>query len=322
MPNTYTPDEYPWPYGIWDVTQPENPNFLGVINLGSSILGNGGDLGDKPFDSKAVAGNYFFTLYAGAETRRVCTSRDYDQRPGDCPRPDDHLAVVDLSDPRNPVVVADWHDSGLLGGLRGLSLNKAGTRAYIVSIGPPPFGTAGKEVILYILDIQDRTHPFEIARYVYPYPGPWIHSPYAVPNDNDSLVILADGRWQNDTDGCSGHGRLHFLDITNLKAIREVGTSEIDESDTCFPRTGTTASFFQATDMVVKGNLVYSTWLSGGLHVVDISDPTNPVAVGEFRPSPITFPNGGTGAWLSDVALYGDHVLAGTVWMYNLYVLQ
>ena len=214
------------------------------------------------------------------------------------------------------MVVGDWHDSGLLGSLRGLSVNKAGTLAYVVSIGPPPFGSAGKEVILYILDIRDRTQPVEIARYVYPYPGPWAHSPYAVPNEDDTLVILADGRW-----GAwggwtwSGYGRLHILDISDLSAIHEVGVFKIAESDDCFADTKT-AAHFQATDIAVKGNLVYSTWLRGGLHVADISDPSNPVEVGEFR-SP-----DGIGPWLSDVALYGDYALATTWWWSGLYVVR
>jgi len=66
----------------------------------------------------------------------------------------------------------------------------------------------------------------------------------------------------------------------------------------------------------VKGNLVYSTWLKGGLHVADISDPANPVEVGEFR-SPDN-----KGPLLSDVALYGDYALASAVWGSGLYVVK
>ena len=315
VPDTYVPKEYPHPYGIWDVTDPSKPQLLSVLNLGKSSHKEEGDLGDKPHDLKAVSGHYFFTLYANAEKPIHCLQPDSrGQRASDCPPLDDHMAVVDLSDPRNPIVVGDWHDSGLEGSLRGLSLNNAGTRAYVVSIGPPPFGTAGKEVILYILDIRDRKQPVEIGRYVYPYPGPWIRSPYAVPNDDDSLVILADGRWQNNSDGCSGHGRLHFLDISDLSAIRELSTFKIAESDTCFTKGD--APFYQATDIAVKGDLIYSTWLKGGLHVIDISDPSNPVEVGEFR-SPDK-----EGPWLSDVALYGDFVVASTVWWSGMYILR
>ena len=54
----------------------------------------------------------------------------------------------------------------------------------------------------------------------------------------------------------------------------------------------------------------------GGLHVVDISDPANPVAAGEFRAPDREGPA------LSDVALYGDYALASSVWWHGLYVVK
>ena len=72
----------------------------------------------------------------------------------------------------------------------------------------------------------------------------------------------------------------------------------------------------EATDMVVNGNLVYSTWMEGGLRVIDISDPANPFEVGEFISSP-------TNPWISDVALHGDAALAATIWgPAGLYILR
>ena len=72
----------------------------------------------------------------------------------------------------------------------------------------------------------------------------------------------------------------------------------------------------KATDMVVKGNLVYSTWMEGGLRVIDISEPAKPIEVGKLITTPKT-------PWLSDVALYGDVVLATTIWdPAALYILR
>ena len=135
--------------------------------------------------------------------------------------------------------------------------------------------------------------------------------PYAVPNENDTLVIVADGSYAGMTEECGGHGILHFLDISDLTSIREISTFSIEESDTCLGGT-----FYQATDLAVKGNLVYSTWMSGGLRVVDISDPENPVEVGEFRSPNTINPS------LSDVALYGDYALATTVGGPGMYILR
>ena len=68
-------------------------------------------------------------------------------------------------------------------------------------------------------------------------------------------------------------------------------------------------------DMVVKGNLVYTTWMAGGLRVIDISDPARPVEVGKLILSPGS-------PHLSDVAMYGDVVLATEIWSEGLYILR
>ena len=115
------------------------------------------------------------------------------------------------------------------------------------------------------------------------------------------MVILADGRWGSGHSGCNPpHGILHILDTSDLKAIHDVATFKLPETSSCDLES---KRFFQANDIAVKGNL-------------DISDPANPVEVGAFR-SPNSL-----GPWLSDVAMYGDHVLATTVWSPGMYILR
>ena len=109
-------------------------------------------MGAKPPDSKAAAGNYFYTLYVDTSDRG------------------NRLAVVDISDPGNPVVVGDWQDNGEVQ-LMGLSLNQSATRAYITGQWPPPFGDQSTHGYLYVLDIQNPSQPTEIGRYVFPLLG-------------------------------------------------------------------------------------------------------------------------------------------------------
>ena len=60
-----------------------------------------------------------------------------------------------------------------------------------------------------------------------------------------------------------------------------------------------------ATDVAIRGNVVYSAWLSGGVRAIDISDPANPVEVASFT----------DGGGFSDIALLGDdYVVATHVW--------
>ena len=290
VPDTFSVDEYPQPYGIWDVTDPGNPQFLALLNLGKSAFGGVGN--DKPWDSKAVAGHYFYSLH------RQGTGH------GDI---DDRLAVVDLSDPRNPLVVGDWHDADPSEQLIGLSINKAGTRAYVVGIDliRENGGNRHSESILYVLDVQDPSAPVELGRYRSPYRN---NLPYAVPSEDDSLVVFADG-----SGPCRQKAALRFLDVSDPSSIREVSVFELPGSDRC--QLWEMQDVGEATDMVVKGNLVYSTWMAGGLRVIDISDPADPVETGKFILSPGS-------PWLSDVAVYGDVVLATEIWNPELYILR
>ncbi len=294
--DTFTVDEYPLPYGIWDVTDPANPKFMSVLSLGGYHQFD--REGDKPNDDKAVNGQYFYAVYRPGQITDLHDFRKYT---------DNHLAVVDLSDPRNPVVVGDWHDSGLQGVLAGVSLNKAGTRAYVVgqTVIPKGEGHRHKRNIPYVLDLQDPTAPVEIGRLEYPWQK---YAAYAVPNDDDSLVVFADG-----SGPCGQKAALRFLDVADLNSIHEVSVFELDSSDRCY--LWGTENVGEAKDMVVKGNLVYSTWMGGGLRVIDISDPVSPVEVGKFILSPGS-------PWLSDVALYGDVVLATEIWAEGLYLLR
>ena len=296
VPDTFTVDEYPLPYGIWDVTDPANPEFLSVLNLRGYHQFD--REGDKPNDDKAVNGQYFYAVYRPGQITDLRDFRKYT---------DNHLAVVDLSDPRNPVVVGDWHDSGLHGVLTGVSLNKAGTRAYVVgqTVIPKGEGHRHKRNILYVLDLQDPTAPLEIGRHEYPWQK---GAAYAVPNEDDSLVIFADG-----SGPCGQKAALRFLDVVDPSSIHEVSVFELGGSDRCY--LWGSENVGQAKDMVVKGNLVYSTWMGGGLRVIDTSDPVNPVEVGKFILSPGS-------PWLSDVALYGDVVLATEIWNEGLYLLR
>lgn len=206
VPDTFGTDEYPVPFGIWDVTDPAVPEFLSPLSLGNWFSFD--ILGDKLADTKAVKGHYFYTIYSLGEPVHAH------------PNPDKHLAIVDMSDPRNPVVVGDWQDTKQVH-LRGLSVNDAGTRVYIV-------GQFGNELLLYVLDVQDPENPVELGRFVWPYPFAGDFSPgRPVANADDSVVIFADGSWD---EGRSS--RLHVLDISDLSSIREISTVAFPESDT------------------------------------------------------------------------------------------
>ena len=266
-----------------------NPTFLSVLNLGNFPHGlEGGSLGDKPYDDKAVAGNYLYALYDKSRSTRGLPF----ERTGF----DDHLAIVDISDPRKPVVVGDWQDDRAVW-LKGVSLNGSATRAYVTgsSGGPPDWVGNG---YLYVLDIQNPSQPTELGRYVFPKRRADVS--IARPTSDDALVVLADHSWVNRKCGI-----LHMLDTSNPAAISEISSFALPESS---GNCGTIA-----TDVAIRGNLVYSTWLRGGVRAIDISDPANPVEVGSF----VDRNN------FSDIALLGDdYVVATHVWDAGMVILR
>ena len=215
------------------------------------------------------------------------------------------MAVADISDPGNPVVVGDWQDDSEVW-LIGLSLNESGTRAYITGLWPQPYHDQATHGYLYILDIQNPSQPTEIGRYVFPVRGVPSSVSIARPTSDDALVVLADHSWERGKCGI-----LHILDTSNPAAISEISSFALPESS-IFQVCGTIA-----TDVAIRGNLVYSTWLKGGVRAIDISDPTNPVEVARFQPLSAEGPD------LSDVALLGtDLVVATTVWWSGMYILS
>ena len=168
VPDSFSVDDYPMPFGIWDVTDPADPQFLAPVSLGNHFSAD--SLGDKPNDTKAAHGNYFYAIYSTGSTGHSTNEKDH------------HLAIVDLSDPSNLIVAGRWQDTKQVR-LAGLSVNPAGTRVYIL-------GQFGKELLLYVLDVRDPTDPVELARYVWSYPFAGGFSPgRPVPNADDSLVV-------------------------------------------------------------------------------------------------------------------------------------
>ena len=131
-----------------------------------------------------------------------------------------------------------------------------------------------------------------------------------LPTSDDAIVVLADHSWENGSCGI-----LHILDTSNPATISKISEFALPESssDTCRPGNG--GGLIIATDVAIRGNIVYSTWLGGGVHAVDISDPANPVEVGAFLLS--------DGEVISDVALLGDdYVVATQVWSQGMYILR
>ncbi|HUF09253.1 MAG TPA: T9SS type A sorting domain-containing protein [Rhodothermales bacterium] len=294
VPDRYTIWDWVEPFGVWDVSDPANPEFLSIFGEGEYPHIGLGDLGDYPKLGTAIAGTHFFYLYQPVY-RDAGSRNDLDV----------HLGIVDLSDPYNPKQIASWQDSHRVG-MVGLSVNKAGTRAYVSALWPKPLGQLATRGRLYILDVSNPADPREIGRWeMFLRNTPMgISSAFmARATDDDQIVIFADGGWGDDDE--DKHGILHILDTSDPSDITKLSEFDIYKIN---PRDG----WHMAVNLSIRGSTVYSAWLDGGVVAVDITDPSRPEMTGQF-----------ISKWIADAFPLGDrYVVASPVWEGGIVVLM
>jgi hypothetical protein len=76
------------------------------------------------------------------------------------------------------------------------------------------------------------------------------------------------------------------FDVTDLADIKPLSTFHVSEMDSPWGRGSPRFGAHQFREKL-DGNLVYATWFSGGLRIVDRADPMLPMEVGHFIPEPV-----------------------------------
>jgi len=139
---------------------------------------------------------------------------------------------------------------------------------------------------LRVIDVSDIRKPRTVGAYNYHPPiGDPTHTVLRVPHQvaGRDIAIAMD----------EAHGRHHgqipagmwMFDVGDLARIQPLGHFQVSELDTPFARKGGRFGAHQFQEHV-EGTLVYCTWFSGGLRVVDIRDPVSPQEVAWFIPEP------------------------------------
>jgi hypothetical protein len=75
---------------------------------------------------------------------------------------------------------------------------------------------------------------------------------------------------------------MRVFDITDEKKPKQVGTFQVQRDPS--GNTGKRFGAHQPHEHVARDNLVYAAWFSGGLRVIDISNPNKPEEVGHYVP--------------------------------------
>jgi hypothetical protein len=139
---------------------------------------------------------------------------------------------------------------------------------------------------LRVIDVSDIRRPRTVGAYNYhpPVMDP-THTVLRVPHKigGRDVALAID----------EAHGRHHghipagmwLFDVGDLARIQPLGLFQVSELDTPWARKGGRFGAHQFQEHI-DSTLVYCTWFSGGLRVVDIRDPAAPEEVAWFIPEP------------------------------------
>ena len=197
--------------------------------------------------------------------------------------------IIDFSDPAKPKEIGRWWAPGqwIAGGekptwqdaqVRTHHPNRWGNRLYV------PLWHGGFSIV----DISDITKPRTISHFdyhpVYAYPS---HTALPVGHkilDRDWLIVFDEA--VEPIGSPKPPSFMWVVDITDETKPIPVATFQVSEES----MRGLPAGQFgahQPNEHVGPDNLVYATWFSGGLRVVDISNPYRPEEIAHYVPGPV-----------------------------------
>lgn len=183
------------------------------------------------------------------------------------------LHMIDINDPQNPDFV-------------GCSEPGSTHDAQCVVYHGPDDNFTGQEICLrmsgnvfQISDVTDKSNPVELANASHPNPA-YMHQGWLT---EDHRYFIMD----DESDVIAG----------NVETTRTLVWNLDDLEDPVLAREFFGSLPASAHNLYVKGDLTYQANYNYGLHILDISDPLNPVEVGMFDTSPYRTGAGFGGAW-------------------------
>lgn len=197
------------------------------------------------------------------------------------------LVVYDMADPTNPVEISRWHLNGqhLAGGEVPTWKGYKNRLHHAMRVGDELWATvwhAGFRV-LDASNIKDLKvvgeHDYHPA-FVEP-----THTVLPLDQTIDGRRIAVGIDEEHDHKPGRLHAFMWVWDVTDLKNIKPLSTFDVSEMDSPWSRADGRFGAHQFREKM-DSTLVYVTWFSGGLRIVDVADPLNPVEVAHFIPEP------------------------------------
>ena len=197
------------------------------------------------------------------------------------------LVIYDLAKPEKPEEIARWWMPGqhLAGGEKPTWTGYKNRLHHTLRVGDQLWASCW-HAGLRVIDVSDIRAPRTVAAYDYhpPFPEP-THTVLRVPfklGGHDVAVVF-------DEEHDHVPGRLHagmwLFDVSDLGNIQPISMFHLSELDSPWSRVGRFGAH-QPAEHMKHGSLVFASWFSGGLRIIDIAHPELPVEVGHFIPEP------------------------------------
>jgi len=198
------------------------------------------------------------------------------------------LVIYDCVDPTAPQEVGRWWMEGqhLTGSEKPTWKGYKNRLHHAMRVGDEMWAAVW-HAGFRVLDVKDITQPKAIASYDYhpPFPEP-THTIMPLPDLIDGRRIAVGVDEEHDHSAGRLHGFMWVFDVTDFTDIKTLSAFDVSEMDSPWSRAPGRFGAHQFREKM-DGTLVYLTWFSGGLRVVDVADPLHPEEVAHFIPEPL-----------------------------------
>ncbi len=198
------------------------------------------------------------------------------------------LVTYDLADPARPQEVSRWWMPGqhLAGGETPSWRGYKNRLHHAMRVGDELWAAVW-HAGFRVLDVSDITSPRCVASHDYhpPFPEP-THTVMPLPEliDGRRIAVAIDEEHEHRRGNL--HGFMWVFDVTDFSDIKALSAFDVSEMESPWSRAPGRFGAHQFREKM-DGTLVYATWFSGGLRVVDLADPFKPNEVAHFIPEPL-----------------------------------
>jgi len=197
------------------------------------------------------------------------------------------LVIYDLADPADPQEVSRWWMPGqhIANGEQPDWQGYRNRLHHALRVGDEMWAAvwhAGFRVI----DVSDITAPNTVAAHDYhpPYKEP-THTILPLPQTIDGRRIAVAIDEEHTRIPGQAPANLWVFDVSDFSDIKAMSSFHVSELDS--PWADSTGRFgAHQFHEQIDGTLIYCTWFSGGLRIVDVADPFSPAERGYFIPTP------------------------------------